>query len=88
MNSTQIIDEILRLKDLQTSDFVDKVQERNKKEAVLIATKYDLKHSFIQIVLTYEGDKDKQNSLSHMVKAFGEMLKKRKDFLDLFAQYL
>jgi hypothetical protein len=82
MDSSQIIDEILKERDLQTTNFIDKVQERNKKEALLIAAKYDLKHSFVEIVMTYEGN------LIEMVKAFGSMLTERKEFLDLFSSYL
>ena len=91
MDASQIIDEILKERDLQTANFIDKVQERNTDEevlrkALLIAAKYDLKHSFVEIVMKYEDKGD--NYLHEMVKAFGSMLKERKEFLDMFASYL
>ena len=86
MDLSYVISDMLSEKDIQTAQFVDKVQERNKKEAVLIAAKYDLKHSFVTIITNYEGKGD--NYLYEMVKAFEIMLKERKEFLDLFSSYL
>ena len=82
MGSFEAFELIRKEKDIQTSEFLERVQERNKQEALLIATKYDLKHSFKEAINKYPRDNEK------MIQEFKEILQKRSDFLNLLVEYL
>jgi len=66
----------------QTKEFIEKVRDRNKKEARLIVAFYDLKHPFYKSVQDYPDNIEKAKD--EMLKN----LKERKKFLDFMAEYL
>ena len=82
MGSFEAFEEIRKEKENQTAMFIERVQERNKQEALLIATKYDLKHSLKEAVHKYPMDNNK------MIQEFRTILQKRNEFLNLLVEYL
>ena len=72
----------LKEKELQDNEFLKKVQVRNEKEARLIIAKYDLKNSFLKITTKCYDNYDK------IIEESKIYLEKRKNFLNLFSEYL
>lgn len=72
----------LILKNEQTQNFINKVQERNKTEARLIIAKYDLQNSLRDILNKCYDDSEKIN------KEFDILFKKRQEFIEFMSKYL
>lgn len=77
-------DFVFNLAKQQTKEFIEKVQDRNKKEARLIVAKYDIRYPFSKPVR----DHPYNYSFLDLQKAMLENLKERQKFLDLIAEYL
>jgi hypothetical protein len=69
-------------KEKQSKEFLDKVQIRNKQEARLILSKYDLKHPIRNIIESFQNDSEKT------INELNIFFQKRKEFLNLLAEYL
>jgi hypothetical protein len=73
---------IIKEKEKQDKEFLDKIQVRNEKEAKLIICKYDLNNSCLHIVNENLEDYDK------MVEEYQKYLQKRKEFFNFISEYL
>ncbi len=72
----------IKEKEIQDREFLSKVQVRNEKEAKLIIAKYDLKNSFLTISTKCYDNYDK------IIEESKKYLEERKNFLNLFSEYL
>ena len=82
METLNLDESFLTLKNEQTQNFINKVQERNKTEARLIIAKYDLQNSLRDILNKYYEDTEKIN------KEFDILFKKRQEFIEFMSKYL
>lgn len=82
MESLNLSKSFLILKEEQTQNFINNVQERNKSEARLIIAKYDLEHSLRDILNKHYEDSEKINI------EFNILFKKRQEFIEFMSKYL
>ena len=78
MNTENLISE---LREKQNREFLDKVLRHNKKEASVIITKYDLKHSLLDVISMND---DFKVTIEKIKQSFEERAK----FLNFMSEYL
>lgn len=72
---------ILKMRKLQNEAFLNKVMERNRKEAKIIITRYDLKNSLLFV-------QDFSKDWNYNLEQINNLMKKRGEFLKELSEYL
>jgi hypothetical protein len=78
MNTENLISE---LREKQNKEFLDKILRHNKKEASVIITKYDLKHSLLDVINMNDDFKVTVEKIKHCFE-------ERAKFLNFMSEYL
>ena len=78
----ETIDSIFKLKQDQTQNFVENVQYRNKKEALIILNKFDLQNPIRNVV------SDISQDTKIILSKLTDILNKRQEFINFMSKYL